>query len=112
MSNESNIATGAAPRYLDARDWATLIAALWLQPKFTAAFESDPVGALLEGQAMTPPRVSFETPFFFDLKDPNGRRDRLILTPPNPGYSENELNDACFGLINVVPITAFNVCGV
>jgi hypothetical protein len=112
MSHQSNATTSADSRYLDARDWATLVAALWLQPKFTAAFEYDPVNALLQGQRMNPPWVSFEQPYVFDLDNPCGRRDLLIKVPTSPGYDVNELNDACFGLINVVPITAFNVCGV
>lgn len=97
-------------KYIEADCWATLVAALWIKPHFRARFELDPVNAILTEQLT--PEAHFNLGYSFDsASNPTGRRDRLIKIPANPGYSINDLNDACIGKITIVPMTSWTICG-
>ena len=108
MPTNANDST-PTPKYLEANNWATLVAALWVKPLFRSRFELDPVSAILTEQSTQ--EAHFDLGYRFDITGTTQLRDRLIKIPANPGYSMDDLNDACIGRITIVPMTSWTVCG-
>lgn len=113
------------PYYITADGWARLIALLWLKPHLAAAWEKNPIKEMVDRKDELKGVLSVEKEVYgkpcesqsnnqyqFDIDNPDGRRDRLIKIPPNPGYSVNDLNDACIGKVTIVPMTSWTICGV
>ena len=98
------------PEFLDAHNWAKLVAYLWLRPKFADDFENDPVLAVVNAQNPTDGTEPIQLDYVFKFDDPS-QRTKMLQIPDNPGYDPNDLNDAIFGLTTIVPMTSWNIHG-
>lgn len=102
--------TTSQAHYLNARDWAKLVAYIWLQPAFAEDFESNPIQAIYDDEAL---RKSIGFRFEPDKpgQDTPVPITRIIKLPNDPGYSSQELYGAIVGEVTIIPMTSWNVHG-
>lgn len=101
------------PHYLNAREWAKLVAYIWLQPAFAEDFETDPVRAIYDDKEL---RTALGFRFAPEASGDDEATmpmplTRIIRLPVDPGYGMDELYGAITGEVTIVPMTSWIVHG-
>ena len=100
------------PKYLGIHEWAKLISYIWLRPHLASQFEEDPVQAIVNAKAENPESKRIVLDYQFTFSDPHGPRTKLVRVPENPGYLNDDLNDAILGLKPIVPMDTWLIHGI
>lgn len=74
----------AEETYLQAEQWARIVATAWLEADFKDHLEKDPVAAVKK-------------------RFPDFHFTKLVYVNDNPGYTREELEKVLYGTIRIVP---------